>query len=280
MNYLGRYRTGNSVRAVTAESLNGPLYIHRSHSDLPAFFDTTIDLNNGEWTELSQWDSQNLLSPVQPGKIVCVGLNYKDHAAEMGSPLPADPLIFMKSPHSICGPFDPVIRPRNADTLDYEVELAVVIGKHLKYAGETEALKGILGLTLMIDVSERTMQKHRGGQWTKGKSADTFAPAGPFIKRTFNSGETDRPRQLRTELNGQTMQNGTTAEMIFRPSYLVSHISHFMSLHPGDIISTGTPSGVGMGKNPPVYMKPGDVLECTIEGIGSQKHIIEDEADV
>ena len=206
------------------------------------------------------------------GKFICIGLNYSDHAAETGATVPPEPIIFMKASSAIVGPNDDVLIPRGSEKTDWEVELAVVIGKTAKYVSEDEALDYVAGYAVTDDVSERAFQTERAGQWTKGKSCDTFGPIGPWL---VTKDEIADPQNLRMWLtvNGQTMQDGSTATMVYGVKYLVSYLSQFMSLHPGDIISTGTPPGVGMGMKPPRYLKPGDVVELGIEGLGTQKQV-------
>ncbi|HZH10359.1 MAG TPA: fumarylacetoacetate hydrolase family protein [Microvirga sp.] len=204
------------------------------------------------------------------GKFICIGLNYSDHAAETGATVPPEPIIFMKATSAICGPNDDIEIPRNSEKTDWEVELGVVIGKHAKYVTEADALSHVAGYCLINDVSERAFQAERSGQWTKGKSADTFGPIGPWL---VTPDEIPDPQNLSMWLtvNGKTFQNGSTKTMVYGVAFLVSYLSQFMSLHPGDIISTGTPPGVGLGQKPPVYLKPGDVVELGIEGLGTQK---------
>jgi 2,4-didehydro-3-deoxy-L-rhamnonate hydrolase len=210
-------------------------------------------------------------SPVaRPSKIICIGLNYADHAKETGAQIPKEPIIFFKSTTALIGPNDDVIIPRNSQKTDWEVELAVVIGKKANYVDEAEAMDYVAGYCLHNDLSEREFQLERGGQWVKGKSCDTFAPVGPFLVTTDEIKDIDNLR-LWLKLNGQTMQDGTTANLIFKIPFLVSYLSQFMSLLPGDIISTGTPAGVGLGMHPPVYLKPGDVVELGIDGLGSSR---------
>ena len=204
------------------------------------------------------------------GKFICIGLNYADHAAESGMQVPPEPVIFMKATSAIVGPNDDVLIPRTSVKTDWEVELGVVIGKTAKYVSEDEALDYVAGYCVAHDVSERAFQAERAGQWTKGKSCDTFGPIGPWLVTTD---EVPDPQNLAMWLtvNGETMQNGSTKTMVYGVKFLVSYLSQFMSLHPGDIISTGTPPGVGMGMKPPRYLKDGDVVELGIEGLGTQK---------
>jgi len=204
------------------------------------------------------------------GKFICIGLNYSDHAAETGATVPPEPIIFMKATSAIVGPNDDVLIPRGSEKTDWEVELAVIIGKTAKYVSEDDALDYVAGYAVSDDVSERAFQTERSGQWTKGKSCDTFGPIGPWL---VTKDEVADPQNLKMWLtvNGQTMQNGTSATMVYGVKYLVAYLSQFMSLHPGDVISTGTPPGVGMGQKPPRFLKPGDVVELGIEGLGTQK---------
>lgn len=204
------------------------------------------------------------------GKFICIGLNYSDHAEESGLAVPPEPVVFMKATSAICGANDDVLIPRGSQKTDWEVELAVIIGKTAKYVSEDEALDHVAGYCVAHDISERSFQNERAGQWTKGKSCDTFGPVGPYL---VTKDEVPNPQDLRMwlKVNGETMQQGSTSTMVFGIAYLVSYLSQFMSLHPGDIISTGTPPGVGMGMKPPRYLKPGDVVELGIEGLGTQK---------
>jgi ureidoglycolate lyase len=205
------------------------------------------------------------------GKFICVGLNYADHAAETGSKVPDEPILFMKATSAICGPNDDVIIPRNSKKTDWEVELGVVIGKEARYVSEADAFDHVAGYCLINDVSERHFQTERGGQWVKGKSADTFGPTGPWL---VTKDEIADPQNLAMylDVDGHRYQDGSTKTMVFGVAHLVSYISQFMSLQPGDIISTGTPPGVGMGIKPdPVFLKPGQIMELGIEGLGTQK---------
>jgi 2-keto-4-pentenoate hydratase/2-oxohepta-3-ene-1,7-dioic acid hydratase in catechol pathway len=208
----------------------------------------------------------------RPGKFICIGLNYSDHAAEAGMPIPAEPIVFFKATSAMCGPFDEVIIPRGSEKTDWEVELAFVIGKKASYVTEAEALSHVAGYMVHNDYSERAYQLERGGQWVKGKSCDTFAPVGPYL---VTSDEVPNPGNLRLWLrvNGETKQDGSTNKLIFGIAFLVSYLSEFMTLEPGDIVSTGTPPGVGMGAKPPVYLQPGDVVELGIEGLGEARQV-------
>jgi len=206
------------------------------------------------------------------GKFICIGLNYSDHAAETGATVPPEPIIFMKATSAICGPHDPIIIPKTSEKTDWEVELAVVIGKRAKYVSEAEAMDYVAGYAVTNDVSERAFQIERSGQWTKGKSCDNFGQIGPWL---VTRDEVADPQKLSMwcKVNGETMQNGTTATMVYGVRFLVSYLSQFMSLQPGDVISTGTPPGVGMGQKPPRFLKAGDVVELGVEGLGSQRQI-------
>jgi 2-keto-4-pentenoate hydratase/2-oxohepta-3-ene-1,7-dioic acid hydratase in catechol pathway len=207
---------------------------------------------------------------VRPSKIVCIGLNYADHAKETNAPLPPEPVIFMKATTAIVGPNDNIVIPKNSVKTDWEVELAVVIGKKASYVDEASAMDYVAGYVLHNDVSEREFQLERNGTWDKGKGCDTFAPLGPFLA---TPDEIADPHNLRLwlKVNGKTLQDGTTSNFIFNLPHLISYTSQFMSLLPGDIISTGTPAGVGLGMKPPFYLKPGDVVELGIDGLGESK---------
>jgi len=212
-----------------------------------------------------------LASPIaRPSKIVCIGLNYADHAKETNAQIPKEPIIFFKSTTALIGPNDDVIIPKNSKKTDWEVELAVVIGKRALYVEEGEALNYVAGYCLHNDLSEREFQIERGGQWVKGKSCDTFAPLGPYLA-TQNEISDVNNLNLWLKVNGETMQNGNTSNFIFKVPFIISYLSQFMTLLPGDVISTGTPAGVGLGMNPQVYLKPGDVVELGIDGLGTSK---------
>lgn len=204
------------------------------------------------------------------GKFICIGLNYSDHAAETGATVPPEPIIFMKATSAIVGPNDNIEIPRNSLKTDWEVELGVVIGKAAKYVSEKDAMDHVAGYCVINDVSERAFQAEREGQWTKGKSADTFGPTGPWL---VTPEEIKDPQALPMwlEVNGHRYQNGSTATMVYGVRFLVAYLSQFMSLQPGDIISTGTPPGVGLGQKPQVYLKAGDVVTLSIEGLGQQR---------
>lgn len=203
------------------------------------------------------------------GKVICIGLNYSDHAAEAGMDVPPEPVVFMKATSAINGPDDDVVLPRGSQKTDWECELAIVIGKEAKYVSQDEAFDYVAGYTILNDVSEREYQIERAGQWVKGKSCDTFAPIGPWL---VTRDEIADPQNLSMwlEVNGKRFQEGTTETMVYGVRHLVSYLSHFMSLQPGDVISTGTPPGVGMGQKPPVYLKDGDVMSLGIQGLGVQ----------
>lgn len=204
------------------------------------------------------------------GKFICIGLNYSDHAEESGMAVPSEPVVFMKATSAICGPNDPIIIPRGSQKTDWEVELAVIIGRRAKYVSEDEALNYVAGYAVTNDVSERAFQIEKEGQWTKGKSCDNFGQIGPWL---VTRDEVSDPQDLNMWLtvNGERMQNGSTATMVYGVAHLVSYLSNFMSLHPGDVISTGTPPGVGLGLRPQRFLAAGDVVELGIDGLGSQR---------
>jgi 2-keto-4-pentenoate hydratase/2-oxohepta-3-ene-1,7-dioic acid hydratase in catechol pathway len=207
------------------------------------------------------------------GKIICIGLNYADHAAETGAAVPEEPVIFLKATSSITGPYDRVLKPRGSTKLDWEVELGIVIGEHTSYVAEDRALDHIAGYCVINDVSERNFQIERGGQWDKGKGCDTFAPIGPWLVTRDEAGDVG-DLKMWLDVNGRRYQNGSTRTMIFKPAFLVHYVSQFMSLQPGDVISTGTPPGVGLGQKPPVYLNAGDMMELGIEGLGIQRQMV------
>jgi 2,4-diketo-3-deoxy-L-fuconate hydrolase len=211
------------------------------------------------------------------GKFLCIGLNYSDHAAETGATVPPEPVLFAKATSAIIGPNDDVVLPRGSTKSDWEVELGLVIGSPAKYVDEEQAAACIAGYCVVNDLSEREYQLERHGTWDKGKGCDTFGPLGPWL---VSSDEVPDPTNLsmRLDVNGHRYQDGSTATMVYKPAFLVSYISRFMSLQPGDVISTGTPPGVGMGQEPPVYLKPGDVIELSIDGLGVQRQrVVADE---
>ncbi len=204
------------------------------------------------------------------GKFVCIGLNYSDHAAESGMAVPAEPVLFMKATSAICGPFDDVVIPRGSRKTDWEVELGAVIGKPAKYVAETDALSHVAGYCVVNDLSERAFQLEGTGQWVKGKSADTFGPIGPWL---VTADEVADPQNLELwlEVDGKRYQHGSTRTMVFGVAHLISYLSRFMSLQTGDVISTGTPPGVGLGQKPPVYLRPGNVMALGVQGLGQQR---------
>jgi 2-keto-4-pentenoate hydratase/2-oxohepta-3-ene-1,7-dioic acid hydratase in catechol pathway len=217
-----------------------------------------------------------LASPLaRPSKIICIGLNYADHAKETNATPPSEPVIFMKATTAIVGPNDDIIIPKNSKKTDWEVELAVVIGKKASYVNETDAMDYVAGYVLHNDVSEREFQLEMGGTWDKGKGCDTFAPLGPFLA---TRDEITDPHNLRLwlKVNGHTLQDGTTSNFIFNIPFLIAYTSRFMTLLPGDIISTGTPAGVGLGMKPPVYLKAGDIVELGIDGLGEARQQVKD----
>lgn len=217
------------------------------------------------------------LGPVvaRPSKIICIGLNYRDHAAETKAEPPKEPVLFFKATTSLVGPNDDLVRPKDSTKVDWEVELAVVIGKKASYVAKENALDFVAGYALHNDYSERNFQLERGGQWVKGKSADTFAPLGPFLATPDEVPNVGNVKMW-LKVNGESRQNGSTSNMIFDVATLVSYVSHFMTLLPGDVISTGTPAGVGMGMKPPVFLQAGDVVELGIEGLGeSRQKVVE-----
>ncbi len=271
---LFRFRDGNSVKP--------GVYVNNKHYDASSvaadfneyFFQHEFDFFATKVTSgLPEIElrPEQFDSPVaRPSKIVCIGLNYASHAKETGAAIPAEPVVFMKSTTALCGPFDDVMIPKDSVKTDWEVELAIVIGKKASYVEEKEAMDYVVGYCLHNDISEREFQLERGGTWDKGKGCDTFAPVGPYL---VAKDEIDDPHNLRLwlSLNGKMMQDGSTSDFIFNIPQVVSYVSRFMTLLPGDIISTGTPHGVGLGLNPQVYLKPGDVMELGIDGLGSSK---------
>jgi 2,4-didehydro-3-deoxy-L-rhamnonate hydrolase len=216
-------------------------------------------------------DSVRLGPPItRPSKIVCIGLNFRDHAAETGAKIPIEPVIFFKSTTALVGPNDPLMIPKGADKVDWEVEFAIVIGKRANYVEKGDALNYVAGYALHNDYSERGFQKDRGGQWVKGKSCDTFAPLGPFVATPDELSDAGNLKMW-LKVNGVLRQNSSTANMIFDAATLVSYVSQFMTLLPGDVISTGTPAGVALGMKTPEYLKPGDVVELGVEGLGESR---------
>ena len=255
-------------------------------SDFGSDYDELFFGNNGlqrlkKWLEINKEDCPILnksirlgVPLVRPSKIVCVGLNYTKHAEESGMEIPKEPVLFFKATSALSGPFDQIIIPKNSKKTDWEVELAIIIGKKASYISKEEALGHVAGYVLHNDVSEREFQLERSGQWVKGKSCDTFAPIGPFIA---TKDEIKNPNNLNLwlKVNDKIMQDSCTSDFIFNVQHVISHISQFMTLLPGDIISTGTPFGVGLGLTPPLYLKHGDIVELGIEGLGeSKQHVI------
>jgi 2-keto-4-pentenoate hydratase/2-oxohepta-3-ene-1,7-dioic acid hydratase in catechol pathway len=232
-------------------------------------------LRQTDLSALPRVSGQTRLGPCvgNVGKFICIGLNYSDHAAESGAAVPKEPVIFMKATSAIMGPNDNVIIPRGSKKTDWEVELGVVIGEPAKYVSESEALSHVAGYCVVNDLSEREFQLEGTGQWVKGKSADTFGPVGPWL---VTPDEVPDPQNLNLwlEVNGRRFQNGSTKTMVFPVSYLISYVSQFMSLQAGDIISTGTPPGVGFGQKPPVYLRPGDQINLGIDRLGEQKQTV------
>lgn len=228
--------------------------------------------NNTSFPEVDA--AVRLGSPVaRPSKIICIGLNYVDHCVETGAPIPTEPIIFFKSTTALCGPNDDLVIPKNSDKTDWEIELAFVVGKKASYVDEADAMDYVAGYCLHNDYSERGFQLERGGQWAKGKGCDTFAPLGPFMATTDEIADVDNLSMWLT-VNGKTYQNSNTLNLVFKIPYLVHYLSQFMTLLPGDVISTGTPPGVGLGIKPnPVYIKEGDVIELGMEGLGSSKQV-------
>ena len=236
--------------------------------------DKLNEVNNHDITSLPKVELFDSIAPCvckkSVGKFICIGLNYSDHAEETGMTVPPEPIIFFKATSAIVGPNDNIKIPKNSTKSDWEVELGVIIGKEARYINENESQSHIAGYCIVNDLSERKFQIEHSGQWVKGKSCDTFGPIGPYIVTTD---EITEPQDLKLwlDLNGKRMQNGSTKTMVYGVNFLVSYISQFMSLQPGDIISTGTPPGVGMGLNPQVWLKPGDEMHLGIEGLGEQK---------
>lgn len=236
-------------------------------SRIKSWFDQRVD-------SLPRADSNARIGPpfTRPSKIICIGLNYSDHARETGAAIPPEPVIFFKATSAIAGPNDDLVIPRGSKKTDWEVELAVIIGKKTSYISEKEAMDHIAGFCLHNDYSEREFQIERSGQWVKGKSCDTFAPLGPYLATKDEIADVGNLK-LWLKVNGVTRQDGTTSNLIYNVSFVVSYVSQFMSLLPGDVISTGTPAGVGMGMNPQTFLKAGDVVELGIEGLGEQRQM-------
>ena len=272
-----RYRIGNEVKPGILDSDENIHDVSSLVSDWDNENVTIEKLNEIKSMDISSLPKVENYDGIAPcvckksvGKIICIGLNYSDHAEETGMKVPPEPIIFFKATSAIIGPNDDVIIPKNSQKSDWEVELGIVIGKEAKYISENESQDHIAGYCVVNDLSERAFQIERSGQWVKGKSCDTFGPIGPYL---VTKDEIPDPQNLKLwlELNGKRVQDGSTATMVYGVNFLVSYLSQFMSLHPGDIISTGTPPGVGMGMNPQVFLKPGDVMELGVEGLGTQK---------
>ena len=267
----GEERTGVQIDGVNYDtSFYGKDYDENFFAaDGPAQLAAYVKAHQSELIAIPE--GSRLGSPIaRPSKIVCIGLNYADHAKETNAPLPSEPVIFMKSTTSLVGPYDNIVIPQNSVKTDWEVELAVVIGKKASYVEEADAHNYIAGYVLHNDVSEREFQLERNGTWDKGKGCDTFAPLGPYLVTPDEIADINNIRLWLT-VNGKKMQDGTTANLIFKIPYLIAYVSQFMTLLPGDVISTGTPAGVGLGFNPPVYLKPGDVVELGIDGLGTSR---------
>ena len=247
----------SSIRDLDPENLN---------------FETLSELKKINLESLPEISKSTRIGPCvnRPGKFVAIGLNYSDHAAETGVKPPSEPIVFMKATSCIVGPNDDVIIPKNSKKTDWEVEIAFVVGKETKYISEKDAPNHIFGYCIVNDVSEREFQIEKMGQWVKGKSADTFGPIGPYLVTSDEIANVQK-LNLSLNLNGQEMQRGNTNKMIFNINFILSYLSNFMSLQPGDIVTTGTPPGVGMGKKPPLYLKPGDEMHLIIEHLGEQR---------
>ena len=249
---------------------------HVSDIDGSTISDETVaTLNQLDTNDLPIVDNDVRLGPCvgNVGKFLCIGLNYSDHAAESGMSVPPEPEMFTKATSAVCGPDDDIVKPLNSDKLDWEVELAIIIGKHTSYVSEEEAADHIAGYCVCNDVSERTFQLEKGSQWDKGKGCDTFGPIGPWL---VTRDEVENPLDLNMwlEVNGHRYQDGNTQTMVFGPAFIVSYLSQFMSLQPGDVISSGTPPGVGLGQKPPVYLSVGDKIELGIDGLGTQNQTV------
>jgi len=274
-----RYREGNSVKPGIVDKEGK---IRDASSIVDDWDNTTVtveklhSIQSADLSSLPVVDNNVSIAPCvckqSIGKFICIGLNYSDHAEETGMEVPPEPIMFMKATSAVTGPNDAVIIPKNSFKSDWEVELGVIIGKEAKYISEDQSQDHIAGYCVVNDLSERAFQIERSGQWVKGKSCDTFGPIGPYL---VTKDEVVDPQNLKMwlDVNGKRMQDGTTSTMVYGVNFLVSYLSQFMSLQPGDIISTGTPPGVGMGKKPQVFLKPGDVMRLGIEGLGEQKQM-------
>ena len=271
---LLRYREGDLIKPGILDSEGNIRQALSLTNDWTSKTVNPENLNKLNQINISNLPLVNNVDSIAPcvgevGKFICIGLNYSDHAAETGLELPKEPIIFMKATSAICGANDNIIIPRKSVKSDWEVELGVIIGKETKYIDEEQSQDHIAGYCVVNDLSEREFQIEHSGQWVKGKSCDTFGPIGPYL---VTKDEIADPQNLKMwlDLNGERMQDGSTSTMTFGVNFLVSYLSQFMSLQSGDIISTGTPPGVGMGKKPPLYLKPGDTLKLGIEGLGEQ----------
>ena len=272
-----RYREGNSVKPGIVDKEGK---IRDASSIVDDWDNTTVtveklhSIQSADLSSLPVVDNNVSIAPCvckqSIGKFICIGLNYSDHAEETGMEVPPEPIMFMKATSAVIGPNDDVIIPKNSFKSDWEVELGVIIGKEAKYISEDQSQDHIAGYCVVNDLSERAFQIERSGQWVKGKSCDTFGPIGPYL---VTKDEVVDPQNLKMwlDVNGKRMQDGSTSTMVYGVNFLVSYLSQFMSLQPGDIISTGTPPGVGMGMKPQVFLKPGDVMRLGIEGLGEQK---------
>ncbi len=271
-----RYRIGNNVKPGILDNdgkIRDVSSLVKDWNDENITIDRLDEVKKTDINSLPLVDSYDGFAPCickkSVGKFICIGLNYADHAKESGLEVPPEPVIFSKATSAIIGPNDDVEIPRKSVKSDWEVELGVVIGKETKYISESEAQSHIAGYCVINDLSEREFQIEHSGQWVKGKSCDTFGPIGPYLVTTD---EVPDPQNLKMwlDVNGKRMQDGSTSTMVYGVNFLISYLSQFMSLQPGDIISTGTPPGVGMGKNPQIFLKPGDVINLGIEGLGEQ----------
>ena len=271
---LLRYRDGNNIKPGildTEEKIRDVSSLVNDWNNQTINIHSLENIRELELSSLPIVNSDVSLAPCvdNVGKFICIGLNYSDHAEETGMEVPKEPIIFMKATSAICGPNDEIIIPKNSSKSDWEVELGIIIGKETKYIDENQSQDHIAGYCVVNDLSEREFQLEHSGQWIKGKSCDTFGPIGPYL---VTKDEVSNPQNLKMwlDLNGKRMQDGSTNTMVYGVNFLVSYLSKFMSLQPGDIISTGTPPGVGMGQKPPLYLKPGDTMKLGIEGLGEQ----------
>lgn len=278
---LFRFKTGNQVRTGVVYSgkhydLSDLIRDYDGHffgSDGISGLSGLLTRNSTGLSPLPEEDIHFLAPFATPSKIVCIGLNYADHARETGADIPQEPVIFLKASTAFCGPFDDIELPRNSVKTDWEVELAVVIGKKARYVTEEAAMSYVAGYCLHNDVSEREFQLERGGTWDKGKGCDTFAPMGPYLV-TPDEVEDVNNLRLWLTVNGKMVQDGNTGNLIFRIPALIAYVSRFMTMLPGDVISTGTPQGVGLGLKPPVFLREGDVVELGIEGLGTSRQFV------